>query len=967
MLTKKLGFVLLSLLVFNTIQAQTYRLSGRIIENADTSSTLPGVGITLSTEADSSAKSGTLTDIDGYFNIENLQPGKYTLQATYVGYTTLTRTFNIVAEDVSLGDINMAASTTTLKSVTVEAKQIRAQQLGDTSQFNANAYKTNPDANAEDLVTKMPGVTNDNGTLKVNGEEVKQILVDGKPFFGDDPSTAVKNLPAEVIDKIQVFDKLSDQSQFTGFDDGQGQKTINIVTKSGKNNGQFGKIYAGYGTDDRYIVGGNLNYFKGDTRLSLIGLSNNINQQNFASDDLLGVVGTSSGQNRGGGGSAGSSGRGGGGPRGGGGGSDASNFMVGQQSGIATTNAIGLNYSDNWGKKIKVTGSYFFNSTDNNNNTTLSRRYVSTDQLYDETSYARARNQNHRANLRLEYNIDSSNSIVFTPRISLQDNKTNTTLDGVNTLPGEIINSRTNNRTSSNNTGYNLGGNLLYQHKFRKRGRTVSLNINSQMNSRDGGGTNYSFNQFAASGNTLLDQEYDLTSKGYTISPSLNYTEPIGKKGQLQANYSPSYSKNTSDKETDNLDPASGLYTDFDTLLSNKYENTYTTQKGGLNYRFNDKKMSFMLGANAQYSVLDGQQTFPRSFTLERNFTNLLPQAMYNYRFSNGKNLRVMYRTNTSAPTISQLQNVLDNSNPLLLKTGNADLKQNYQHTLTLRYGATNSQKATNFFVFAYANYTNNYVGNATYIPTVDSQIVEGIVVKQGSQLSRPVNLDGYFNGRTFATYGFPIEAIKSNLNLNGGISYSRTPAMINDQLNLSNSYVANGGFTLGSNISENVDFALSYTGNYNIVKNTLQKQSDNTYYFQTTSLKFNWIFLKGFVFNTNLNHTLYTGLSQDFNQSFLLWNASFGYKFFKNRALEAKITVFDLLDQNRSINRTVNEVYTEDSRTNLLQRYFMLNLTYTLRSFKQAGTKNTTAPREEMEPRPFMPQHGGDRGNFDR
>lgn len=962
----KLLLLIPVLLISSQLKAQVYNISGKIIDKSDTSYTLPGVSILLIDNNDSSKKSGTITDEDGNFTIENMSAGSYSLKATYVGYTPFQKTINITSGNVALGVIQMAPSSTTLKNVTVEAKQIRAQQLGDTSQFNANAYKTNPDANAEDLVTKMPGVTNDNGTLKVNGEEVKQVLVDGKPFFGDDPSTAVKNLPAEVIDKIQVFDKLSDQSQFTGFDDGQAQKTINIVTKSGKNNGQFGKVYAGYGTDNRYIAGGNINYFKGDTRLSLIGLSNNINQQNFNTDDLLGVVGTSSGQNRGGFGGGGfRSGRGGAGPRGGGG-SDVGNFLVGQQSGIAQTNAIGLNYSDNWGKKIKVTGSYFFNQTDNTNATTLSRQYVTGSNLvYNESSTVKSSNMNHRANLRMEYNIDSFNSIIFTPRASFQDNSTTSQLMGTNVLPGDILSSQTTNTNKSNNTGYNISGNLLYQHKFRKKGRTISLNVNGQTNNRNGDGSIYSLNQFVNSDTTLLDQQYDLSAKGYTISPSLNYTEPVGKFGQLQASYNPSYTKNQSDKETNDLNVATGSYTDFDTLLSNKFENTYTTQKGGLNYRFNDRKTSFMIGANAQYSVLDGDQTFPRSFALERTFTSILPQAMYNYRFSNGKNMRIMYRTSVNAPSISQLQNVLDNTNPLLLKTGNPDLKQDYQHTLILRYGATNAKKATSFFAFVYANYINNYIGNATYIPTKDTVISDGILVNQGSQLSMPANLDGYFNGRSFITYGFPIEAIKSNLNLNGGFSYSRTPALINNHSNLSNSYTANAGFTLGSNISENVDFALTYAGNYNIVKNTLQTQSDNTYYSQTTSLKFNWIFLKGFVFNTNLNHTLYTGLTQSYNQSFLLWNAALGYKFFKNRALEAKVTVFDILNQNKAINRTSTETYIEDSRSNVLQRYFMLNLTYTLRNFKQ-GQPASPASRESLMPQQDMQRHrpGGEHFN---
>lgn len=916
--------------------AQTFSISGKVTDGTDLSA-LIGVTVTIAPVNDTANKRGATTDAEGIFTIENIRNGSYLLKASYIGFVPYTQALTITG-NTNTGAIALKPNNQSLKSVTVTEKQKRVEQLGDTTQFNANAYKTNPDANTEDLVTKMPGVTNEDGKLKVNGEEVKQILVDGKPFFGDDPAAAVKNLPADVVDKIQVFDKLSEQAQFTGFDDGSSQKTINIITRSGKNNGQFGKLYAGYGTYDRYIAGGNINLFKGDRRISIIALSNNINQQNFATEDLMGVVGSNSGQNRGG--MMRPQGMGGnrGGNRGGsmGGGNDISNFMVGQQGGITATHALGLNYSDNWGKKVKVSGSYFFNATDNNNNTTLSRTYLTSQDnnlLYNETSTANNNNQNHRINLRLEYDIDSQNSIVLTPRVSLQVNDNSNTLSGTNTLPSGLAFGNTDTRTTADNIGLNFSNNLLYRHKFDKKGRTISLNVNTQINNRDGEGTNYAGYRLPAD-TTLLDQEYTLTTKGYTIAPGLNYTEPVGKNAQLQLNYSPSYSKNESDKQTNNLNTANNTYTDFDTLLSNTYDNINIRHKGGLSYRYNDKKQTFNIGADAQYTTLDGTQYFPTAFTTNKTFTNLLPNVMYNYRFNQSKNLRIMYRTNTDVPSVSQLQNVVDISNPLLLKTGNPDLKQSYSHRLVTRYGGANPKNATSFFVFAFANYVNNYIGNATFIPTQDTAI-NNYSVSRGSQITLPVNLDGYFEGRTFATYGIPAGFIKSNINLSAGFNYTRTPAIINNQTNYNDNYGINGGVTIGSNISEKIDFSAGYTGNYNIGKNTLQTQTDNSYYFQTTSLKFNWLPWKGLVLNTNMIHTLYTGLGQGFNQEFLLWNAGVGYKFLKDRSLEVKLTAFDLLNQNTAVTRNITDTYIEDSQTNVLQQYFMLNVTYTLRKFK--------------------------------
>ena len=279
--------------------SQAYRITGKVLDEKDASS-LPGVTIVVSKSGDSSAVRGGITDADGNFEIRGFEPGAYTLRLEYTGYAPARRRITIADRDAETGAIKMRTRDNELKSVTVKENQIRAEQKGDTAQFRADAFKTHPDAIAEDLVTKMPGVTSDNTGVKVNGENVQQVYVDGKPFFGTDPTLALKNMPAEIVDKIQVFDKLSDQAMFTGFDDGNSQKTMNIVTKKGKSEGTFGKLYAGYGTDERYTAGGNINIFHGEQKISILGMSNNINMQNFSSEDLLGVTGGGGGRNRGG-------------------------------------------------------------------------------------------------------------------------------------------------------------------------------------------------------------------------------------------------------------------------------------------------------------------------------------------------------------------------------------------------------------------------------------------------------------------------------------------------------------------------------------------------------------------------------------------------------------------------------------------------------------------------------------------
>jgi hypothetical protein len=933
---KKISFGIITLILFVVNLDAQSKLSGTVLD-AEDHSALIGATIKLTLLSDTTQWKGNATDVDGKFEFTQLTNGLYKVVINYIGYKTFVQEVQINNADKDLGQMALAKSATVLKDVSVVENQVRVEQKADTSDYNANAFKTNKDASAEDLVTKMPGISSEGGVVKAHGEEVKKVLIDGKEFFGDDATLALKNLPSDVVDRVQVFDRMSDQSSFTGFDDGNSQKAMNIITKNGMNNGVFGKLYAGYGylTDSRYSVGGNINWFKDSRRLSIIGLSNNVNQQNFSSQDLLGLTGATQ---RGGGGFGG---RGPGG-RGGGGGymgnSAASNFMVGQQGGNSTTHSVGINYSDVWGKRknLKISAGYFFNLTNNVNNTELTRQYFNagdSSTTYKESNITSSRNMNHRANLRLEYVIDSMNTIIFTPKFNYQKNSQTNVIDGQNILPEGIVQSRTQSRYTADNSGYNGSGDLLYQHKFKRQYRTISFDIGSTINNKYGNAAQQALNAFESlTDSTTLDQQTNSASTSYKVNGNISYTEPAGKSGMIQLSYEPSYTWNKADKETFNRDTLSQTYSLLDTLLSNKYDNDYMTHKGTASYRLKGKQYNFMVGVAGQYALLTGANTFPFPYSTHRAFINVLPNAMLNYKFQNNSNLRVMYRTSTNPPSISQLQNVIDNSNPLLLSTGNPNLKQSYSHFLMARYGYTNTKKGQTFFAFASANYTQNYIANSTIIATHDTLLNETVLLRAGSQLKQPVNLNGNLSVNSFFTYGLPITKIKCNFNVNAGFSYNRSPGLINNALNLSNTYGMSGGVVLSSNISEKIDFTIGYNATYNIVKNTLQTNADNNYFTHAGNAKFNWQFWKGFVFNTSLQNTLYTGVSNGFNQNIFLWNAALGYKFLKDESLDIRASVNDILNQNSGVSRNVTETYVEDTRTQVLKRYLMLTVTYTLK-----------------------------------
>lgn len=941
-------------------------ITGTLIA-AEGEESLFGVNVLATSLADTTRAYGSASERSGNFRIVVPSRGSYRVRFSYIGFEAIIEEISVTSTNFDFGTVKMVRRPLDAEQVIVEALKDRVVVDGDTTTYLADAFKVNPDATAEDLVAKLPGVLVEDGEVTAQGETVRRVLVDGREFFGDDPNLALRTLPAEIVERIQVFDRLSDQSQFTGFDDGNREMTMNIITRRGRSNGQFGKVYGGYGSEERYVSGGNINIFDDDRRISIIGLSNNVNQQNFTTEDLLGVVGNAGRRSGMGGGFRAGGGRGGGGgrrPGGGAGGlrdgssgrragmmmgggrisTNPSNFLVGNQGGLNTTHSAGLNYTDNWGDKIKVTGSYFFNRSDNTSDILLERQYFLTDesaQFYNETNSATSDNYNHRLTMRMTYTIDDANSIIFTPRISTQKNSSESFLYGVNFLEDSVTLSTTTNNYFSNNSGFTGSGNLLFRHRFSKPGRTVSVNVGGGLNDRTGKSDQFSSNEFMdepgsdQNNDQIINQRTDSNQSGYNLTTNIAYTEPIGGGGQIQINYRPSYSWSDSDRLVNALDPATEEYSILDQSLSNRFENLTTTQRGGISLRKRSEKMMISLGVNLQEVKLTGDQTFPTAFDVDKRFRDFLPNAMLMYNFSRSHNLRFFYRTSTRVPSISQLQEVIDNSNPLQLSSGNPDLNQSYTQTLVLRYSRTIPAKGYVFMGNISVSRTSDYIGSQTILAEEPTVLENGTELAPGSQFSQPINLDGYWNARSFFTFGLPSLVLKSNLNMNAGYTFSRTPGLINEIENISNVHNVNAGFVLGSNISERVDFTVSYTMNKNIVKNSVYSETDGNYLFHRSSIRLNLMPWKAFVFESSLRYTEYFGLGEDFDPNSILWNAGVGYKFLNGNGGEIKLMMVDILNQQTALVRTVNEFYIEDNLSNVLGRYLILNLTYTLRNFR--------------------------------
>lgn len=916
--------------------AQMARVNGTVV-SANSRQPLPSTNVILINLKDTTKRYLAVSDPKGYFTFPNIPQQQYRVAISYIGFESYSKQVTISGGTYSLGTIRLNEKSEELTGTTVVGHAVRASVKGDTTSYNASSFKVTKDADAEQLIAKMPGITSENGQIKAQGEQVKKVLVDGKQFFGDDPTVALKSLPAEIIDKVEVFDKLSDQAEFTGFDDGNSSKTINIVTKNNRRTGQFGKLYGGYGTDERYNLGGNVNIFKGDARTSIIAMSNNVNQQNFSSEDILGVLGSSGGRGgmRGPGGGHG----GPGGPSGpGGAGGGMSNFMVGQQNGITSTTAFGINFSDKWGQKVNFTGSYFFNYSNTNNSQQATRQYfgaTDTAQRYTQSSYSSNNNYNNRINLRIEYNATPKSSFIFTPRVSFQSSRSSNVSAGETTVGPTTMLNKTENQSSSLSEGYNINNDILYRYKFDKTGRTFSISVGGSYSNRTASSLLLANNEYNSAKRTVKDsinQKSELTNSSYSINGMAIYTEPLGSKAQLMVNYNVGYTRTDNDKRTNAINYQSMQYTELDTSLSSVYQNDYLAQRVGLGLRLKGAKVNGMLNLMFETSSLMGDETFPVDFNLDKTYNNLLPMAMVNYKMNQQNSLRVMYMSRTQAPSISQLQSVVDNSDPLNLYVGNPNLNQSYSNNINVRYSYTSMSKGQTFFVFFNAQNTSSYIGSSTLLAGNDITLSDGTILRKGAQLNQPVNLNGYWNLSSMLTYGFPVSLIKSNVNISLGSGYSKLPAILNNKTVTTKTYSPNGGIVVGSNISPSFDFTLSHNAAYNIVESN-GSNGDNNYWYQTSKFKLSWTIANRFTVLPEVSYQQYNG--NDLYQDNLLVNMNIGVKLLKNRQAELKLGVFDLLNQNKSFSRTVNSLYIEDSYSSVLSRYFMLTFVYNLRNFK--------------------------------
>ena len=928
---KKTLLLLFCTLCAATAAAQPVAVRFRVADRTTRDAVVGAVAELRSRTDTAAAALYTTSDIDGRGLFPRVPRGEYRLTVTSLGYDSLRTDLRVGTTAVALDSLWLAPRAETIDDVVVEVPALRSSVRGDTLSYRASAYKVSFGSDAGSLISKMPGLEIADGAIEAQGRSVQRVYVDGREFFGNDVMSAVRNIPADMIESIDIYNTQSDQSEFTGVDTGEGVTALNIVTLPDKRRGAFGRVFGAYGIPDKYIGGGNVNIFNNDRRISVIGLVNNVSRQNFSFEDILGTTEESNSR------------------------TSNKNFMVRPMDGISTVQAVGVNYSDDWGKKGKVTASYFFNRTDNHNTSRSDKQtFTASDKLvlYNDENRSKALNLNHRFNSRIDYRFSERHSMMMRTSFSLQDNNAR----------NELL-SRTDNKFSdddirfvnrrrnfglSDSKGFNVSNNLIYRYRLPgKKSHNLTFGF---------GGAYRSYEQFSFPRQYTFrdpdDIECDTTDyssrnvsrtdrdqPGYDVNGSASYTRALSKRSRLSLEYRINYTDNSVDRSTFVLTKENVFPDERNPKQSTEYDYAFLTHRVGSTYQYYCKKTKVAATLYYQHAEFDSDYAFPYRQKTGASFDNLTYNVVSNISITRNNTLKFTAVGRTSNPRATDLQGIVNTTNRQNVFAGNPHLDPVYTHRLTGQYIRTSPERGRTFTVSAEAALSPNTITDSLVIDTPDFVIDdEGTLLGEGNQFTKPVNLPGYWSLRASVNYGMPVRWLRSNLNFRAGVSTGRIPSIINGERNeLSNSSY-NAGVVLGSNISESVDFRVSYTGRYNVSNSTSHVRTlDNTYFSQTARAEATFVAWKRLVVRANADYNYYKGITDTFLEERLICNALLGVKLFRNRLGEVSVGVNDLLDQNGTTFRRTVTGTTLRNVTNLgVGRYVSLQLTYNLRLYRR-------------------------------
>ncbi|MFN0213421.1 MAG: TonB-dependent receptor domain-containing protein, partial [Saprospiraceae bacterium] len=899
--TVKVGFLLQLLIFPNLVSAQNINLEAQVVDSSGTG--LPSASVVLLEAKDSVFVLFGLTDQTGRFTLKRIDPGEYVLQISYLGYKNLWTPLNLKPGQakVDLGKMILEPSSLLLNDVEITADRIPLSMRKDTLEYNALAFKTQPGAVVEDLLKKLPGIqVQPDGSIKAQGKTVQNVLVEGKEFFGNDPKIATKNLPADAVNKVQVFDKKSESAEFTGIEDGRDERTINLKLKDGKKQGYFGKANIGAGTEGRYEGNFNINRFGRKTQMSAIGMANNNNQQAFSFQDYINFMG-GLGSFMSGGGS---------------GGRMSLSFNI-EDGGVPMGPMLDRGFTESWAgganlntdlsKHTSLSVNYFYNRIQNELERNASRVNTlgTTDFNSEETEDRLNRNINHRLNLSLKHKIDSFQNLSFRSRFTFNDGLFQSFGDTRTLDSASVLQNLGDRDYSANGQTIKGDANLTYRLRFGRKGRALVANANANLGDETRDGTLLSINEFLAQnppGSIRVDQRQSYSDQAANYGGSLAYTEPIGKRRYLETRVEHlQYLNNTGKNFYDRITtPTPGEV--FNPALSSEFRRGYRYDRGGLNFMQSREKFNLTFGTALQHSQLDGD-VLGLENPIRRSFTRVLPSAFFNYDFKTSRNLNLEYRTSLREPSLEQLQPAVDNSDPLNVYTGNPNLQPEYAHNLGASFMDFDAFSMSSFFVSLNTTYTQNRITNAA---TVDSLFRRFI---------NPVNVKNDFAVNAYASYNTPMRPLKVNFNTRFNNTYNRGILFVNALENVTDRWLNSlevsfdnrrkiwTDWTVGAEISQN-------STRYSVSTSLNQSFVNQRYFGEITVFP-----SKKWAIGTGIDCRVYSKENFGEQRTIPLWRASVTRYVLKNNKGQIKLAAFDLLNQNIGISRSSQFNYIEEER----------------------------------------------------
>ncbi len=913
---KLLLCLLFTLLSFNVSAQRLYQVQGTVQDSLGVP--LAGTIVKLHTAADSLT---TVTDNNGIFNFSKVKTAGFSLTFRLIGFNEYTNRYQINSKTdlYKIPPVHLKESLRQLKAVNVvDVNPITLKE--DTVEYKASAYKVREGSPVEDLVKKLPGLTVDkDGNITAQGKAVTKVRVNGKDYFGGDVQTATQNLPANIVENIQIIDDYGDQANLTGIKSGDPDKIINITIQKNKNKGYFGQGTAAVGNEGRYAARVSANDFKDAQQVSLLGSINNTNSNLF-----------NFGTNASGG-------------NGGGRGNTSGN-------GITTASSVGLNYRNDFGKKITVYGSYSYSKRDNNTISTSSeqRSFQDYSQFNLDNGQDLTNTANHRLNLNMEYKVDSANYLKIIPTLSFSSSAATST-DIIQSAKPSVA-SFQNNFSQNSSTSPDAGLNVLYNHKFHKRGRNLSINATIDHSSRNQGrDVNNNTNTRDSTGTLPMDlvqlqnQHIENDNQNTRTTVRAAYMEPLNKVSFLEASYTYNNSATQSLRNTDDIDPLTGIPA-RNSYLSNNYKYSFVTNRIGLNLRVIQKKYNYTIGLVAQPGQLNGESVGKDIYTSSR-FFNLIPTARFVFNFSRSHTLTFSYDGSNSQPSFSQLQPIRDSSNLQNIIVGNPYLKPSFTNRLSLQYNQFDIASGNSLFTNVSFNETQNQI------------VTNNISAKNSTgQEINYLNTNGFYNVAGFYSFSKPFAKRKYTITFNGNANYNNNISYTNSQENIGRNWVLSQGARFRLDLPDIMDADFNGTYSYNTTHYSIATTPSTNAKTLVLGVNGRTFFFTDWTLGYDLTKTINNGYSSTIKANPTLLSTYIERRFLKNNLGAVRIQGFDLFNQNTGISRTVSANSITDSRNNRLGRYYLLSFTYRIQKF--AGRR----PRMDFGD-PNNRENGGRRG----